>query len=192
MDKKELKKGIEEDPILGEMKETLKKTVETAKKIREEAVIRRYALLDKMDSPRLNSVGYYDNLDDLEKSIQNLESSESIALKTVALEELSRIPWKWDKNYQEAYKQYLVYLGPILKEIEDLQATHIKERAILKSKHEKELLENKKEIDFYDNLIKELMNVHEGLYADYKINNNWRVMTGYGRKKAHEYIQDLI
>lgn len=156
---KGIRESLENDKLLAELTEAAEELKGYAQTLETRATARRYDLLDKLHGDRLLNIPTTYDLDEIEGAAENIESRESLARKIVSLERLIRLPWREEPNFKEAAEQYLVYIEPILREIEEVKAENRKKIEELDREYEKKRLECQAEIGASEKLIVELLKV---------------------------------
>lgn len=156
MKESKLLKSIEEDTILKQIIENVTVVTEHAQSFPQRLEVREAELKDKLEH-------YYEDIrpsnildiEEIEKSVTQVESRSDIESKLAAIWRLKGISWTNDKDYREALAQYYTYITPILTEMEDEKQKSRNKIAEIKSRYDKELEEAYKEFNSYENRIKD-------------------------------------
>ena len=154
-----IKESLKDDELLVELTNAVELLKGYAQNLSSNATTRRYELLDEIHGDRLLNIPTTYDLDLIEKGAESIESRESLARKIVALERLIRLPWREEPNFKEAAEQYLVYIEPILKEIEEVKEENRRKIEELDREYKKKRLEYQAELGASERLIVELLKV---------------------------------
>lgn len=158
---KEIKETLTNDELLAELTDAAKVMKGHAQSLETRAVMRKYELLDELQSNSIAGIPSTYDLDEIEKGIESIESRESKALKVMALDDLISMPWREEPNFREAAEQYLVYIEPILKDIEEVKEQNRRKIEELDQEYKNKRLKLQTELGDSEALIINLLKVTE-------------------------------